>query len=178
MIATGNDRTIREVLQSVEIGETHFEVVKEFVYLMIPKNDVSLEVQPRIQTANRCFSGLRKQQQSSHLSRQKKFTTQTLIHPVLLYVRRTDCSYLRERFSERNKIRFSENRKGVYRRRYNHELDNVINSPNALNFTKTSRFPYAGNIIRRPEDLPQKTLFRAKPNGRRNQGRPKSRWAD
>jgi hypothetical protein len=26
-------------------------------------------------------------------------------------------------------------------------------------------------MIRRPEDLPQKALFRAKPNGRRNQGR-------
>jgi hypothetical protein len=47
---------------------------------------------------------------------------------------------------------------GVYRRRYNHELD----SSNALNITKTSR------LIRRPEDLPQKALFRAKPNGRRN----------
>jgi hypothetical protein len=33
-------------------------------------------------------------------------------------------------------------------------------------------------MIRRPEDLPQKALFRAKPNGRRNQGRPKSRWVD
>jgi hypothetical protein len=28
------------------------------------------------------------------------------------------------------------------------------------------------------EDLPQKALFRAKPNGRRNQGRLKSRWVD
>jgi hypothetical protein len=37
---------------------------------------------------------------------------------------------------------------------------------------------YAGHTIRRPENLPQKALFRAKPNGRRNQGRPKSRWAD
>jgi hypothetical protein len=33
-------------------------------------------------------------------------------------------------------------------------------------------------MIRRPEDLPQKGLFGAKPIGRRNQGRPKSRWAD
>jgi hypothetical protein len=37
---------------------------------------------------------------------------------------------------------------------------------------------YARHIIRRPEDLPQKALFRAKPNRRRNQGRPKSRWED
>jgi hypothetical protein len=64
---------------------------------------------------------------------------------------------------------------GVYRRRYNHELDKEFDSPNALTVTKTSRLRYAGHIIRRPEDLPQKALFRAKPTGRRNQGRPKSR---
>jgi hypothetical protein len=67
---------------------------------------------------------------------------------------------------------------GVYRRRYNHELDEEFDSPNALNVTKTSRLSYAGHMIRRPEDLPQKALFRAKPNGTRNQGRPKSRCAD
>jgi hypothetical protein len=69
-------------------------------------------------------------------------------------------------------------RNGVYRRRYNHELDKEFNSPNALNVTKTSRLHYAGQMIRRPKDLPQKALFRAKPNERRNQGKPKFRWAD
>jgi hypothetical protein len=67
---------------------------------------------------------------------------------------------------------------GVYRRRYNHEFDKEFNSPIALNATKISRLRYAGHMIRRPEDLPQKALFRAKPIGRRNQRRPKSRWAD
>jgi hypothetical protein len=62
---------------------------------------------------------------------------------------------------------------GVYSRRYNHELDKEFNSSNALNVTKTSRLCYAGHMIKRPEDLPQKALFRAKPNGR-----PKSRWVD
>jgi hypothetical protein len=89
MIAARNDRTIRDVGQSVAIGEKDFEVVKEFVYLgslMTPANNVSLEVQRRIQTANRCFFGLRKHLQSSHLSRQTKFTIhKTLIRPVLLY---------------------------------------------------------------------------------------------
>jgi hypothetical protein len=52
---------------------------------------------------------------------------------------------------------------GVYRRRYNHELDkDFISSPNALNVTKTSRLRYAGHMIRRPEDLPQKLY--SKPN--------------
>jgi hypothetical protein len=56
MIAVRNDRTIRNVGQSVAIGDKHFEVVKEFVYLgslMTPTNDVSLEIQRRIQTAKR-----------------------------------------------------------------------------------------------------------------------------
>jgi hypothetical protein len=66
---------------------------------------------------------------------------------------------------------------GVYRRRYNHKLERKFDSPNVLNATKTSRLRYAGHMIRRPEDLPQKALFRAKPIGRRNQGRPESRWA-
>jgi hypothetical protein len=50
--------------QSVAIGDKHFEVVKEFVYLgylITPTNDVSQELQRRIQTANRCFFGLRNQ---------------------------------------------------------------------------------------------------------------------
>jgi hypothetical protein len=89
MIAARNDRMIRDVGQSVAIGDKHFEVIKEFVYLgslMTPTNDMSLEIQRRIQTANRCFFGLRKHLQSSHLSRQTKFTIhKTLIHPVLLY---------------------------------------------------------------------------------------------
>jgi hypothetical protein len=52
MIAARNDRTIHDVGQSVAIGDKHFGVVKEFVYLgyvMIPTNDVSLEIQRRLQ---------------------------------------------------------------------------------------------------------------------------------
>jgi hypothetical protein len=71
----------------VAIGDKHFEVVKEFMYLgslIKPSNDVSMEIQRRFQTANRCFSGLRKYLQSSHLSPQTKFTIhKTLICPVL-----------------------------------------------------------------------------------------------
>jgi hypothetical protein len=78
MIAARNDRAMRDVGQNVAISNKHFEVVTEFV---TPTNDMSLEIQRRIQTANRCFFRL-----SSHLSRQTKFTIhKTLIRPVLLY---------------------------------------------------------------------------------------------
>jgi hypothetical protein len=47
-----------------------------------------------------------------------------------------------------------------------------------INIVKTSRLRYAGHMIRRPEDLPQKAIFIARPQGTRRQERPKSRWAD
>jgi hypothetical protein len=103
----------------------------------------------------------------------------TLIRPVLLYGNETWVLTKREEKQllvfERKVLRTicgSKIENGVYRKRYNHD------SSNALNATKTSRLHYAGHMIRRPEDLPKKALFRAKPNERRNQGRPKSRWAD
>jgi hypothetical protein len=63
--------------QSVAIGDKHIEVFKEFVYLgslMTPTNAVSLEIQQRIQTANRCI-----------YSQAKFIIHKTLIRPVLLY---------------------------------------------------------------------------------------------
>jgi hypothetical protein len=57
---------------------------------------------------------------------------------------------------------------GVYRRRFNHEDDKEFNSPNALNVMKTSRLRYAGHMIRKLEELPQKCLFRSKPLGVRD----------
>jgi hypothetical protein len=144
LIATRNDRTIRDVGQSAAIGDKHFEVVKEFVYLgslMTPMNYVSLEIQRRIQTANRCFFGLRKHLQSNHLSRQTKFTIhKTLIRPVLLYGSKTWVLTKREEnqlFVFKRKVLRTicgpkiEN--DVYRRRYNHELDKEFDSPNVLN---------------------------------------------
>jgi hypothetical protein len=74
MIAARNDRTIRDVGQSVAIGDKQFEIVKKF-------DDTNER-----QTANRCFLELRKHLQLSHLSRQTKFTIHnTLNRPILLY---------------------------------------------------------------------------------------------
>jgi hypothetical protein len=61
---------------------------------------------------------------------------------------------------------------GVYRSRYNFELDREFNSVNGV--VKSNRLRYAGHMLRGAEDLPQRALFRAVPESRRNQGRPKS----
>jgi hypothetical protein len=49
---------------------------------------------------------------------------------------------------------------------------------NVIGVVKSNRLRYSGRMISVAEDLPQRALFRAVPKGRRNQGRPKSRWAD
>jgi hypothetical protein len=90
--------------QSVAIGEKHFEVVKKFVYLgslMTPANDVSLDIQRWIQTANRCFFGLRKpwSVQSCSTAVRRRWRPKG---------RRTNCSYLRGRFSKRYAARKSK----------------------------------------------------------------------
>jgi hypothetical protein len=131
-----------------------------------------------MQTANRCFFGLCKHLQSSHLSRQTKFTIhKTLIRPVLLYGSETWVLVNRDENQllvfERKVFRTicgTKTENGVYRRRYNHELDKEFDSPNGLNVRKTSTLHYADHMIRQPEDLPQKALFRAQPNGGINQG--------
>ena len=66
----------------------------------------------------------------------------------------------------------------IIRRRYNFELEREFDSPKVINVVKTNRLRYAGHMIRRPEDLPQKAIFIARPQGTRRQGRPRSRWAD
>jgi hypothetical protein len=90
---------------------------------MTPTNAVSLEIQRRIQTANRCFLGLRKHLRSNHLPRQTKFTIhKTLIRPVLLYGSETWVLIKREE----NQLLVFERKVlgticGVYMKRYNHE---------------------------------------------------------
>jgi hypothetical protein len=170
MIAAWNDRTIHDVGQSMAIGDKHFEVLKKFVdlgFLMTSTNDVSLEIQRRIQTASRCFFGLREHLQLSHLSHQTKFTIhKTLIRTVLFYGSQTWVLTKREEnqllIFDRNVLRTICGPKienGVYRRRYNHKLDKEFDSPIAPNVTKTNRLRFAGHMIRKPEDLPQKALF-------------------
>jgi hypothetical protein len=137
---------------------------------MTPTNDVSLERQRRIQTANRCFFGLRKHLQSSHLSRQTKFNIyKTLILPFLFYGSETWVLTTREENQllvfERKELQticVPKIENGANRRRYNHEFDS---SPNAVNVTKTSRFRYAAHKIRRPCRPNTKALFRAEPIG-------------
>jgi hypothetical protein len=67
---------------------------------------------------------------------------------------------------------------GLYRSRYNFEIDREFNSPNDSGVVQSNKLRYVGHMMRGAQDLPQKALLRAVPEGRRNQGRPISRWRD
>jgi hypothetical protein len=66
----------------------------------------------------------------------------------------------------------------TYRSRYNFELDMEFNSPNVIGVVKSNIVRYVMHMIRGVEDLPQRTLYRAVTEGRRNQTRLKSKWVD
>jgi hypothetical protein len=68
-----NEIETKYMIAAVAFGDKNFEVVNAFVFLgalVTSKSDVGLEIQRRIQTANRCFCSLRKHLWSSHLARQ------------------------------------------------------------------------------------------------------------
>jgi hypothetical protein len=52
---------------------------------------------------------------------------------------------------------------GVYRRRYNFELQREFDSPCVINIVKTNRFRYVGHMIKRLKYLPQKAIFVTRP---------------
>jgi hypothetical protein len=150
MIAAGN-RTILNAGQTVAFDDRNFEVFKELVYLealVTSMNNVGLEKQRRIQTANRCFCGLRKHLRSSHLTRQTKLTIyKTLIRPALLYGNETLVLTNRKEnrllVFERKALRTIYGPKiveGVHRSRYNFEVDREFNSSNVIGVVKSKRY--------------------------------------
>jgi hypothetical protein len=122
---------------------------------------------------HRCFCGLRKHLGPSQLS------------PVLLYgsemwvlTKKEENRLLVFEKKVLRTIYGSKIEDGVHRSRYNFELDKEFNSPNVICVVKSNRLRYAAahdKRCRRP--VIQRVLYTAMPEGRRNQRRPKSRWA-
>jgi sorting nexin-29 len=77
----------------LEIGPYKFETVYSFTYLgseVNYKNGISVDIQKRILSANRCFHGLRKHLKSHLISRKTKtFMHKVLVRPVLTYASET-----------------------------------------------------------------------------------------
>ena len=173
----------------VEMGGQSFETVNEFVYLgalIRCDNDNTMEIKRRIMLANRCFYGLKKHLRARQLTKETKCAIyKTIIRPVLTYgseswpLTKADENLLL--VFERKVLRtifgaIQEN--GVFRRRFNFELQRDYGEANIIAIIKTNRLRWAGHLARMEDERPAKTLFRNVPAGRRSVGRPKMRWID
>ena len=110
----------------------------------------------------------------------------TLIKPVLLYgseswvVLEKDASLLR--IFERKVLRtiFGPiNENGVFRRRYNHELEAIYGKPDIISDIKRNRLRWLGHIVRMKEGRVTRNLFMKKPPfGTRSAGRQRLTWEE
>jgi hypothetical protein len=63
-------------------------------------------------------------------------------------------------------------------KRYNHELYEIFNEPDIVNYIIVKRLAWAGHLVRMNNDRTPKKIFNTKPDGARSSGRPKLRWED
>jgi sorting nexin-29 len=175
-------------VQNLIVDDHSIEAVDSFVYVgstINSKNNVALEVKQRIRLGNKCYFSLQKLM-SKRSSRHLKCTLyKSLIRPVVTYGAETWCITTKEEqlllLFERKilrKIFGPVQVNGVWRRRYNFELQGMLNEPDILRFIKVSRLRWFGHVQRMDDNRIPKKLWREKPDGKRNTGRPKSRWAD
>jgi hypothetical protein len=151
--------------------------------ILLPINQ---EIQKRILAANRCFHGLRKHLRSRLTSKNTKILMyKVFIRPVLTYASETwTLSKTNERWLslfERKVLQCifgAKQENETWRKRYNHELYEVFNEPNIVNYIIAKRLAWAGHLVHMNNDRTPKKIFNTKPDGARSNGRPKLRWED
>ncbi|XP_055537199.1 uncharacterized protein LOC129725408 [Wyeomyia smithii] len=128
----------------VQIGGDEIEVVDELVYLgslVTADNDTSREIQRHIMVGNRAYFALRRTLRSSRIRRRTKLTIyKTLIRPVVLYGHESWTMIVEDQRAlavfERKVLRTIfgglQMENGVWRRRMNHELQELLGKPSIV----------------------------------------------
>ena len=65
-----------------------------------------------------------------------------------------------------------------WRRRFNHELEELYAEPNIVRYIKINRLRWLGHVQRMEEERVPLKLLNTNPDGNRRPGRPKTRWKD
>ena len=189
MVVSGRQETRSRVGQYLNIGNENIEVVDSFNYLgstITNGDDTSAEISKRIMLANRALFKNAKAMSSKILSwTSKVIIYKTLIRSVLCY----GCETWRLSKSDENRLAVFERRvlrrifggvceDGVWRRRYNFELNQLYNNTPIVVFIKSRRLEWAGLVARMPQESTVKRVLSAAPTGIRRKGRPRLRWRD
>jgi Reverse transcriptase (RNA-dependent DNA polymerase) len=181
----------RHLEQNVTIGTHTFKMVNRFVYLgseLNANNDITDEIKRRITLGNRSYYSLLKILRSKSVSRNTKCVLyKTTIRPVVTYGSESWCLTQKDEQSlqtfERRVLRtifgpVYDQRNERWRRRFNHELSQLYGEPDIVRITKINRLRWLGHVQRMDDKRIPKKILKAKPEGKRGAGRPKSRWYD
>jgi hypothetical protein len=76
------------------------------------------------------------------------------------------------------KIYGPKSEQGVWRIISNLEIQNICKSPDIATGTKVRRLEWLGPVVRMEDSCLPEMVFNAKPEGRREVGRPRLRWLD
>lgn len=185
MVASSSQRTA----EHFQLGDNTFERVNNFTYLgseVNRENEIGQEVRRRITQGNKCFYSLQKCFRSKQLRTALKCSLyKTLVRPVVMYGSEAWCMTQKDeqnlRVFERRILRsifgaLYEN--GSWRRRYNHELDQLLGGPDIVRTIKVNRLRWLGHVHRMDGSRIPKRLFEGNPAGSRRAGRPRGRWRD
>jgi ribosomal protein S13 len=176
-------------LQPLKVNEYEFEQVTQFKYLgtiINTSNDIKIEIKDRIKMANRCYHGLRNQLKSKVISSKTKVQLyKTLVRPIVLYgserwtIKKDEEEKLMS-FERKilRKIFGAVRENGIWRIRYNHELQLKYREPNIIKVIKASQIRWLGHIFRYDDENPVRKVTFQTPEGKRRRGRPRMRWMD
>jgi hypothetical protein len=76
------------------------------------------------------------------------------------------------------KIYGQKSEQGIWRIRSNLEIQNMYKSPDIVTEIKVRRLEWLGHVVRMQDTRLPKMVLNAKPEGRREVGRPRLRWVD
>ncbi|KAL1447571.1 hypothetical protein WDU94_012383, partial [Cyamophila willieti] len=173
------------------VNDQTFKKVKTFKYLgslINDQNDKSVEIQARINAANKAYFSLQQVMKKRSLSKTFKIRLyRSNIIPVLLY----GCEAQTYRLIDENKLLIFERK--ILRRIYgpifdpttdawrilkNREIEAKYAAPNIVQVMKERRLKFAGHVARMDEERMPRRVMVEGVNGRRSKGRPKLRWLD
>lgn len=172
------------------VKDMNFELVENFKYLGVElsvSDNNHKEIQNRINSANKCFFGLKTILKSKLVSIKSKLTLyKVMIRPIAIYAcetwatTKTDEQKL-ARF-ERKVLRqiFGPRRNqntGEYERRENKEVINMLEDSDIIATMKSKRISWAGHVWRGQEQTIGQ-VTRWKPKSKRPLGRSRQRWLD
>lgn len=181
---------VSALAQDVMIGDNRIEGVNAFRYLGSNLNALNMideEIKARITAGNKCFYACNAMLSNKLLSIKSKLTIyKTIIRPVVTYACETwtltQKDELKLALFERKVLRkiFGPLREddGTYRRRMNHELDQLIHKETLVRFCKSQRLRWAGHLERMDDARAVKTICKWTPQQKRPRGRPRKRWRD